>query len=688
MPNHLAGSTSPYLKQHQDNPVDWYPWGDEAIQKARYNNKPIFLSIGYAACHWCHVMAHESFEDSEIAQILNQHFVCIKVDREERPDLDDIYMQAVVLLTGQGGWPLSVFLIPDLKPFYGGTYFPPSPRFGMPSFNQILKGIINAWETNPDGISQNANSITAAVQSQQGQSISGEKLPDLDAAVNILIRSYDWENGGWGDAPKFPQPMLIEFLIQRAFSGDQTAYKVIEHALEHLSKGGLYDLVGGGFHRYSTDSKWLIPHFEKMLYDNAQLALIFTHDYALTGNKYFRWIAEHTLNFIQRELTHPQGGFYASLDADTPEGEGLYYSWRIESLQEILSHPEFTWLRQNTNLSDTGNFKDNLNVLQLSRPIHEIAENENTSIEETIRRLEQILSKLHAVRKKRTRPNTDTKIITEWNALAITAFAQAGQLFSNDKYLAAALTAGNFILENLLIQDGHLKRNWSHGLASQPATLADYAGTILALHQLYEINFSPKYYETMRIIYQNMHTTFASDSPFYYDTGKNVPHLILQPSNLQENVAPSGNALACHAHWLLYQFESVSSHLGRLTAMLKNLGDWITAHPHRFGYWLQLANLSTHAAQQIVLVSPDDMMQLSPFIRQIHQTYNPFRVVAAKTIQNSPDNGIPNICKQRSFIEGKPTAYICENFTCQLPVTDISAFKNVIQRPLSNSCEG
>ena len=688
MPNHLAGSTSPYLKQHQDNPVDWYPWGDEAIQKARYNNKPIFLSIGYAACHWCHVMAHESFEDSEIAQILNQHFVCIKVDREERPDLDDIYMQAVVLLTGQGGWPLSVFLTPDLKPFYGGTYFPPSPRFGMPSFIQILKGIINVWETNPDGINHNANIIIAAVQSQQGQSISGEKLPDLDAAVNKLIRSYDWESGGWGSAPKFPQPMLIEFLIQRAFSGDQAAYKLIEHALGHLAKGGLYDLVGGGFHRYSTDSKWLIPHFEKMLYDNAQLALAFTHGYAITGNKYFRWIAEHTLNFIQRELTHPEGGFYASLDADTPDGEGRYYSWRIESLQEILSDPEFTWLRQNTNLSETSNFEDNLNVLQLSHPIHEIAENDNTSIEETIRRLEQILSKLHAVRKKRKRPNTDTKIITEWNALAITAFAQAGRLFSNDKYLKTALTAGSFILENLLTQDNHLRRIWSQDQASQPGTLADYAGTILALHQLYETNFSPKIYETMRMIYQNMQTTFTSDSQFFYDTGKNVPHLILQPSNLQDSVTPSGNALACHAHWLLYQFESVSSYLERLTAMLKNLGDRITAHPHSFGYWLQLANLSIHAAQQIVLVSPGDMMHLSPFIQQIHQTYNPFRVVAAKTIQKSPDNGIPNICQQRSLIEGKTTGYICENFTCQLPITDISAFKNVIQRLLSNNWKG
>jgi uncharacterized protein YyaL (SSP411 family) len=678
MPNHLVESTSPYLKQHQDNPVDWYPWGDEAIQKAKKENKPIFLSIGYAACHWCHVMAHESFEDPQIAQMLNDNFIAIKVDREERPDLDDIYMQAVVMLTGQGGWPLSIFLTPELKPFYGGTYFPPEPRYNMPSFTQILDGISNAWQTKTEGINKNAEIITESLQSQQGQSIKGALLPDLDVATQKLIDTYDWKKGGWGTAPKFPQPMLIEFLIQRAFSGDKQAYELVEHALEHLSMGGLYDLVGGGFHRYSTDASWLIPHFEKMLYDNAQLALAFIHGYALTKNPYFRWIAEQTLDFIQRELTDNQGGFYASLDADTPDGEGRYYSWRMEDLKEVLSGEEFSWLNENINIRETGNFEDGLNVLQLKKPISKIAEIQNMSKETFINHLGPILIKLRSVRNQRPRPKADTKIITEWNALAITAFAQAGRQFNNQEYLQTARSAGHFILEHLNTEDGHLKRNWSQGQASQPGTLADYAGTILTLHQLYEINFSPKLYEAMQTISQSMQTAFASGAIFYNDTAQDVPHLILQPSSLQDSVTPSGNAMACHSHWLLYQFEGAPKHNQRITDMLLNLGEMMTEHPHSFGYWLKMADLAAHPTQQIALISPDDITQLTPFIDQIHRNFNPYMVVAAKTNQNQSESGIPAICLHRAPLDNKPSAFICENFTCHLPITDIEDFKKEI----------
>ncbi len=683
MPNHLVSSTSPYLKQHQDNPVDWYPWGDEAIQRAQKENKPIFLSIGYAACHWCHVMAHESFENPDTAQILNENFICIKVDREERPDLDDIYMQAVVLLTGQGGWPLSVFLKPDLKPFYGGTYFPPSPRFGMPSFKQVLQGIINAWDTNPDGINKNANVITEAIQSQQSQSITGSIPPNLDDVTRQLINTYDWKNGGWGGPPKFPQPMLIEFLIQRALSGDQTASKLVVHALENMSLGGLFDLVGGGFHRYSTDSRWLIPHFEKMLYDNAQLALTYTHGYALTKNPYFRWVAEKTLNFIQRELRHLQGGFFASLDADTPEGEGRYYSWTIVALQEILSDEETAWLRRNTSLMNTGNFEDGLNVLQLNRPIHEIAQKNKMSVKETLNHLELILSKLHASRLQRTPPKADTKIIASWNALAITAFAQAARLFSNKQYLETARAAGNFILNNLITADGHLMRNWNEDVASQPGTLADYAGTILALHQLYEIDFSPNYYQTMLIIHHRMVDSFTNNGEYYNDAAHDVPHLILKPSNLQDSVTPSGNVMACQVHWLLYQLGADITHFDRVTDMLNNLEKMVTQHPHSFGYWLQIAVLAAHPAQQIVLVSPNDITSLSQFIYQIHNVFNPYTVVAAKTNQNQSKYQIPSICQGRYPVDGKPTAFLCENFTCHLPIMEIETFKKKLSAKLS-----
>ena len=680
MPNHLSTSTSPYLKQHRDNPVDWYPWGEEAIRRAKADNKPIFLSIGYAACHWCHVMAHESFEDPQTANILNRNFICIKVDREERPDLDDIYMQAVVLIAGRGGWPLSVFLKPDLKPFYGGTYFPPFPRFGMPSFKQILQGIINAWRTNPDGISKNAKTIIEAVETQQGHFISGTKLPDLDATVKKLFKTYDWEYGGWSQAPKFPQPMLIEFLIQRALNGDFKAKELVEHNLNQLSRGGLFDLVGGGFHRYSTDRYWLIPHFEKMLYDNAQLALAFVHGYALTGNPVYRWIAEKTLDFICTEMTHPLGGFFASLDADTPDGEGRYYSWSISSLRETLSDQEYTWLEKKFNLTTNGNFESGMNVLQLDQSIHKIANTDKVSVKETIQHLELILKKLHEARSKRTPPNIDTKIISTWNALTINAFVQAGRIFNNPEYIKTAQKAGDFILKNLISENGHIMRNWNEGFANQPGTLSDIAGTILAFYQLYELSLSPKYYQALKKLHQSMHSDFSTEGVFYNDVAKHVPNMVLRPSKLQDSVTPSGNALACHVHWLLYQLDMEPSHDEKMISMLRNIGDEVTEHPHSFGYWLQIADLSAQNVQQIVLVTSDDGSSILDFTKEIHKSYNPFRVVAAKYGPKSQENDIPTICQNRTMINGKSTAYICEDFTCQLPITDFNTFKNAIRR--------
>jgi len=489
MSNRLKNASSPYLRQHQDNPVDWYTWGDEALTKAKTKNKPIFLSIGYAACHWCHVMAHESFEDPLTASILNEHFISIKVDREERPDLDDIYMRAVVALTGQGGWPMSVFLTPGLKPFYGGTYFPPMPSYGRPSFTQVLKSVIDVWHNNPQAVQKNAQVLTNAVKSQFQVPDDSDQKINLDSIIKVLNQNYDWQKGGWGNAPKFPQAMLIQFLLQRAMKGDHLAEKMAAHVLDHMSQGGMYDIVGGGFHRYSTDAIWLIPHFEKMLYDNALLAQVYLHAFALTGDPVYKHIVTNTLDFILRELAHPDGGFYASLDADTVDGEGRYYAWRMDAFKDSLSRDQFTLLQNTMELPGEGNFEDGLLIFRYKDNLHVLAEKLDMTIENLLEELSINFLILRETRNRLTPPTKDDKIITSWNAMVIQAFAEAGLLFEQERYLTAAKDALNFLLANLQDESGRLMRSWSQGKANNPGTLADYAGLVLALRSVYEIDF-------------------------------------------------------------------------------------------------------------------------------------------------------------------------------------------------------
>jgi len=662
MANQLANETSPYLQQHKDNPVNWYPWGEAALSRARQENKPIFLSIGYSACHWCHVMAHESFENKETAQILNEHFINIKVDREERPDLDDIYMQAVVLLTGQGGWPLSVFLTPDLKPFYGGTYFPPVPRHGLPSFDQVLTAVIETWEGQQQSVQKNADILTSAIRSKQDQ--QGEILspPDLDGIVARLHSSYDWQSGGWGRAPRFPQPMLVDFLIQHAQAGNTQAAEITEHLLAHMAQGGMYDLVGGGFHRYSTDGHWLIPHFEKMLYDNAQLALTYLHAYALTGQPRFKHVTEETLGFIQEEMTSPQGVFYASMDADTPEGEGRYYAWEVKELQELLSVDELNTLQESVGLRDQGNFEHGLNVLQLN--------NAALADEAINSRLGPIFEKLKTARDQRTPPGKDEKIITEWNGLAIRAFAEAGLLLNRPDFLQSAKTAASFILENLRASDGRLFRSWRDGQANQPGTLADYAALISALHAVYVIDFAPQLYHHMQSLFSTMQMDFCANDDLYYDAAANLTDLVVRPRSTQDNATPSGNAMAAYVHWLLSNYEHDPEHADRASRMVKMVGRNLEDYPTSFGYWLQVAGLLAVDTQQIALVSPGELDALQPFLDIYRSSYRPFSVIAARMAGLETDSIYPGLLDDRPAIDGKPTAYVCQGFVCQKPLTE------------------
>ena len=464
MPNRLQNETSPYLLQHAHNPVNWYPWGPEALDEARQKDKPIFLSIGYAACHWCHVMAHESFEDPRIADLLNRDFVPIKVDREERPDLDSIYMSAVVAMTGQGGWPMSVFLTPDGQPFYGGTYFPPDARYGLPSFHQVLTSLAQSWKNDRDQILEVGQKLKAHLQEGSRLNLASQPLSGraIEAAAETLLKDYDWSNGGWGPAPKFPQPMAIEFLLRQAVRGNSRALQVAHHVLEAMSRGGLYDVVGGGFHRYSTDERWLVPHFEKMLYDNAQLALAYLHAWRLTGTHSWRRICEATLDFILRELTGPEGGFLSSLDADSGGEEGSFYVWTVDQIKEAAGDPQdAAFLISAYEIQAGGNF-DGRTVLQRALSDHQMAEQfhlPEDSIQENFSRLH---ARLFIARQGRVRPATDDKVLVSWNALALRAFAEAGRFLQRPDYLAAAARNASFLLAACHPGD-RLLRSWRDG---------------------------------------------------------------------------------------------------------------------------------------------------------------------------------------------------------------------------------
>ncbi|MDF1520064.1 MAG: thioredoxin domain-containing protein [Brevefilum sp.] len=675
MTNRLKDASSPYLRQHQDNPVDWYTWSEEALTKAKIENKPIFLSIGYAACHWCHVMAHESFEDPHTASILNEHFISIKVDREERPDLDDIYMRAVVALTGRGGWPMSVFLTPDLKPFYGGTYFPPISSYGMPSFTQVLMSVIDVWHNNPQGVQKNAQVLTNAVQSQFQVPDETDQLVNLDSIVQNLYQNYDWQKGGWGNAPKFPQAMLVQFLIQRAMKGDHLAEQMAIHALDHMAQGGMYDIVGGGFHRYSTDVNWLVPHFEKMLYDNALLAQVYLHAFALTGDPVYKHVATNTLGFLLQELSHPDGGFYASLDADTVDGEGRYYAWRMNALKDALSQEQLTLLQNTMKLSEEGNFEDGLLILRYKDNLHVLAEKLDMAIEKLLEELSSIFSILRKARKKLAPPTIDNKIITSWNTMTIQAFTEAGLLLEQDSYLTAAKDALNFLLTHLQDETGNLMRSWSQGKANNPGTLADYAGLILALHDIYEVDFSPSIFNKLREVFRRMCTEFSGDGHLYFDTQKSLSDLILRPRNLQDNAVPSGNALAAHAHWLVAQYEHDTQSQEQFLNMVKTAYSQAGDHPFGFGYWLEMADLMGHPAQQIALISSGGLDKIDQFLKVYRNKYRPESVIAAryKGIDESQD--LPSLLADRKTLDNLPTAYVCLGHTCLQPTSNINQFE-------------
>ena len=680
MTNNLINSNSPYLLQHADNPVDWYPWEEAALETAKREDKPIFLSIGYAACHWCHVMAHESFEDPETARIMNENFVNIKVDREERPDLEQIYMNAVVSLTGQGGWPMSVFLTPEGVPFYGGTYFPPVPRYNMPSFRDVLLRIARAWREDRQRLLQAGEQIAEQIQATTSVSVSAGKPLNpllLDQAAMGLAQSYDWKAGGWGRAPKFPQPMAIEFLLRRATRGDRLARDIATHVLDAMAKGGMYDIVGGGFARYSTDNNWLVPHFEKMLYDNAQLAKAYLHAFLITGEDRYRRVCIETLDFVVREMTDPQGGFFSSLDADSEGEEGKFYVWTPVQIRTAFEDPsDAEFYLAAFGVTESGNFEGK-NILQRVLDDESLAAKFGIKPEQLHQQLDRLNARLLELRGERVRPGTDDKILVSWNGLMLSAFSEAARYLEREDHREVATRNAGFLLENLQM-DGRLLRSWREGRAKHNAYLEDYASLILGLLALYQTDPDVRWFSAAEKLTSDMIAHFHDPAGGFFDTRDDHEQLITRPKDLQDNATPSGNSLAVTALLKMSAFTGLGDWRDLAESNLSIVQDFVVRYPTAFSQWLYALDFALTPAREVAILTEDlENATAHEMLVALWSEYRPNLVAAISTFPPPPE--APALLKERPLIDNRTSAYVCQNFVCNRPVNTVEEFRSQLK---------
>ena len=671
MANHLRAESSPYLLQHADNPVEWYPWGPEAMALAKDRDKPILLSIGYAACHWCHVMAHESFEDEATAAQMNADFVNVKVDREERPDVDSIYMQAVTAMTGRGGWPMTVFLTPDGKPFYAGTYFPKEPRYGMPSFRQILTGIAQAWNDEREDVLSSAGEVAAQLRalSDVGLEHGAVDAKVLRGALRALETNFDATWGGFGGAPKFPAPMALDFLLgQHLRDQDSSALAMVEKTLQKMAEGGIYDQIGGGFARYSVDQRWLVPHFEKMLYDNAQLARVYLHAWQVTRNDSYRRVTEETLDYVLREMRHEDGGFYSSQDADSEGVEGKFYVWSAEEIREVLGDDAEVFMRV-YGVSADGNWEGH-NILNRHLDPSGLAKQMDVEPHALVARIDASRKTLYEARAKRVWPGLDDKVLTAWNGLMLAAFAEAGEALGRPDYTEAAVANAGFLYRTMRDESGRLLRTWKAG--SEPrynAYLEDYAYLAEGLIALYEATFDERWLCWARELAALILLHFSDEeNGGFFDTSDDHEALIHRPKSMQDNAVPSGNAVAAKVllklslltgngdYWQVAE-ESVGM-------MTKLMGQYPTA----FAEWLNAASFMLNEPREVALIGRHE--ELAPLLEVIRGQYRPFQVIAARG--NEEATTVP-LLENRPQVDGKPTAYVCRRFVCQAPITEPKA---------------
>jgi uncharacterized protein YyaL (SSP411 family) len=702
MPNLLAKETSPYLLQHRDNPVDWHPWGKEALEKARGEDKPIFLSIGYSACHWCHVMEHESFENEAIARVLNENFVSIKVDREERPDLDQIYMNAVQMLTGHGGWPMSVFLTPDLKPFYGGTYWPPHSSGGMPGFDQILHAVNDAWKNRREQALEAAEQLTAELQNVgrvAGGDVGGLKIELIDTAVSQLRRTFDNTYGGFGQAPKFPHPMDLQLLVRVADrTGQQGPLDMVRLTLDRMAAGGIYDHLGGGFARYSVDARWLVPHFEKMLYDNALLAAAYLDAYLVlrsgaTGSasdesndalaepvaqRYARVVRE-TLNYIIRDMTNPAGGFYSTEDADSAGHEGLFYTWTPEEIEAVLGKARGATFCRVYDVSDVGNFEGR-NILNLPKTLEQCAAILHRNPHDLATELTESRVKLFAAREKRVRPGRDDKVIVAWNGLMIDSMARAGAALNEPEYVITADEVASFILSRMRRDDGRLLHSWRNNHAKLDAYLDDYAALANGLVSLYEADFKERWIDEAVQLIDIVLDKFADPAGGFFYTASDHEQLITRTKELTDSSIPSGNALAAHALLRLGRLLGRTDYLDTAERTLAAALPVMQRAPMAAAQMLIALDRYLGPANELVLVGDIARDDTKQALAAIHRRYLPRSVRAARDTASADQTGaqsrhLDDIFVGKSSPDGQPALYVCENFTCRAPAVGLAAIE-------------
>jgi len=664
MTNRLSHETSPYLLQHANNPVEWYPWGEEALQKAKIEGKPIFLSIGYSACHWCHVMAHESFEDEKVAAILNKHFINIKVDREERPDLDRIYMNAVQTMTGSGGWPMSVFLTPDGHPFYGGTYFPPTPRFGQSAFTDVLLALIDAWENRRQQIVESSNRLTTIIELQSeigtGQ-VSALDPATVASAYRKILRDFDHENGGWGDGPKFPHPMILEFLLRYYHTtSDSQALHIVTKTLEAMARGGIYDQLGGGFHRYSVDAHWFVPHFEKMLYDNALLARVYLHAWQVTGQTLFRTITEEILDYIIREMTDPGGGFYSTQDADSEGEEGKFFLWTPNEIRGFLGENAEIFIAA-YGVTEEGNTAEGHahdfgvgNILKLVGGMNERAQ------------LTEARSKLRDARSRRVHPGHDEKILTSWNGLMLAAFSEAARVLNREDYLQVAERNADFLLTELQKSNRRLWRSWKAGEAKLNAYLEDYTNLIEGLVELYQATFHPRWFLAARDLTEEMIGHFGASDGGFFDTSDDHEQLITRPRDLQDNAIPSGNAMAVSVLLRLAGLASEPRYTELAHRSLSLMQPLLAQNPLAFSQWLIALEHALASPREVAIVGDPKADDTCALLDVCTTGYRPHQIMALRN--PGKETPVVPLLRDRNQIANRATAYVCVDFTCRPPV--------------------
>jgi uncharacterized protein YyaL (SSP411 family) len=670
--NRLAGESSPYLLQHAHNPVDWHPWGEEALARSKGEDKPILLSIGYSACHWCHVMERESFENEEIARLMNENFVNIKVDREERPDLDQIYMNAVQMMTRHGGWPLTVFLTPDLVPFYGGTYFPPEDRYQMPGFPRILIAVSEAYRARPEEVRQSAWEILSELRrmSAAQESSGGLDAQLLDGAYSGLARSYDPRHGGFGSAPKFPSSMNLEFLLRTyRRTNDARALEMATHTCRRMAEGGMYDQLGGGFHRYSTDARWLAPHFEKMLYDNAQLARLYLHAFQATGEGFFRRVAGETLQYVRREMTDESGAFYSTQDADSEGVEGKFFVWDRDEVENLLGPTDAPLFCAYYDVTEGGNFEGR-NILHVERPVEEVARELNVSAEKLREVIERGRGRLFTERERRVKPGRDEKVITAWNGLMLEAFAEAAAVLGRDDYREAAERNAEFILGSLT-KDGLLLHVYKDGRAKHAGFLDDYAYVASALVTLYETTGGLRWLEEARSLADRMVEEFWDEEGggFFYN-GRSGEKLIVRNKDYFDNATPSGNSVAAECLLRLSVLTGEEGYGRKAVNVLRLVRDAVERYPSAFGYALGAMDFHLSTPKEVVIVSPadggdDDALALA---REVWARYLPNKVVVRASESDSRAAELVPLLRERKAAGGRATAYVCERYACRRPV--------------------